>query len=342
MHENYSFKVAEKAIQIKKLLDMHMVGQEPYKQLLAMTVSKHIVTGKTASCLIIGPTGSGKTMPFDILRRSKLIPKDYAIFSVNVSRLTEEGVVGPSLKDILDDFSGLCHMKGNSECKGIIHIDEIDKIVYPDTVISGGSEKNRNNAVQHQIMQLLDGGTVEGVPLDDILFVFTGAFSKLDEKEEQEEHVRTIGFLPAENKMSDPCSKNNSIRDQLLDIGFQREFLGRINHVVRLNELSKNELKAILLHPQNGEIAKIKKEYKDDGIDVDINVGAIDEIVNRIQEEKLGARSVRNIMSSLLEGVWFKCIENGYDHVTIDKNTVLKGIVTYDKTNNSKEKITYN
>ncbi len=319
--------VGKKAIEIKKLLDAYMVGQDSYKQLLAMMVSKHLVAGKTASALIIGPTGSGKTMPFEILKKSKIIPKDYTIVSVNVSRLTEEGVVGPSLTDIMSDFAKLCEMKGSSY-KGIIHIDEIDKVVYPDYVTNAGTDKNKNNAVQHQIMQLLDGGTIEGVPVDDILFVFTGAFSRLFEEENKKEQVRQIGFM-AQNDRKDPASENNTIRDQLIDIGFQREFLGRINHVVRLNELTKYELKAILLHPQIGEIAKITKEYRDDGIEVEVKENAIDEIIKRIIEEKLGARSVKNIMTSIMEGVWFKCMEKGYDLVIIDKNTIMTGKVNY-------------
>ncbi len=324
------------AVKLKKELDGYMVGQNNYKELMAEMVSKHVIDGTVSSAMVIGPTGSGKTMLIEVLRRSKLLPNDYTIMIINVSRTTEEGISGPSLGDYLSKFVSLCKSNGNRQCKGMIYFDEIDKIVMPSYISTSGGSSDKNAPVQHQLMQVLDGGTIDGISVKNIIFVFGGAFHKLDEKSGEQTNHTTIGFISSDITDRGAIIKND-IRDKLIEIGFQREFLGRIEHVCRINALSEKELAVCLLHPVNGVIPKIQRAYEEDGIWLECKSSAIEELIKAIKAQNLGARSVKNIMSSLLEGAWFKCINGDYDHIIIDKNSIVSGEVIYEKCQKSKK-----
>jgi len=324
------------AMKIKKELDNKMVGQNNYKELMAELISKHIVDGTTSSAIVIGPTGSGKSMLFSLLRKSKLLPSDYVIMTVNVSRLTEEGISGPSLSDYLTEYANICKAKGNRQCKGLIYFDEVDKIVMPSYISTGSGSSDKNAPVQHQLMQVLDGESIDGVSVKNVLCIFGGAFSKLyEEKEEGKDHKK-IGFINDDISEKNIIIKND-IRDKLLDIGFQREFLGRLEHVCRINALTEKELAVCLLHPENGIIPQIKRSYEEDGIYLECSPSATKELIKSIKSQNLGARSVKNVMSALLEGAWFKCINGDYDHIIINKNSLLSGEVIYEKKSDHKE-----
>ncbi|MBR6146863.1 MAG: AAA family ATPase [Lachnospiraceae bacterium] len=326
------------AINIKKDLDRNMIGQNNYKELMAEILSKHIVDDKVSSSLIIGPTGSGKTFLIDLLRKSKYIPSYYTIMSINVSRLTEEGISGPSLSDYLSEYVSLCKSKLNRQYKGLIYFDEVDKIVMPSYISTSGVSSDKNAPVQHQLMQVLDGGSIDGISVKNTMFVFGGAFHKLDENKEEQSNQNTIGFLSGEISNNNVIIKND-IRDKLIDFGFQREFLGRIQHICRINALTEKELAVCLLHPSNGIISKIQRAYEEDGIRLECKPSAVDELIKAIKAQNLGARSVNNVMLSLLEGAWFKCINGEYDRIVIDKKSILTGEVIYERSNSKEKKI---
>lgn len=311
-----------------KELDKYLVGQRAYKETIAMSIYMQCYKETVNPVMVIGPTGSGKSYLFKILMNLRLRPENYTIMSINISRLTEEGIHGQDIDDIFMGFKQLCEMEKNYEYRGLIHIDEIDKLVYSSYVLSGNA--NRNTIIQHQLMQILDGGTIAGVPTKNILFVFSGAFHQLDELDKKEVKQNPIGFVTDKTKDSSIVSKD-SLRNDLLEVGFQREFLGRINQIVKLNALTETELKAILLHPSRGVISRLKRNYASDGIDLVIGDDAIDGIIKAVVSENLGARSVGNIVETILNGAWFHCIANNLNQIVVDKDVIKGGAPKYNK-----------
>ena len=316
-------------LELVKELDRFIVGQRAYKETVAMSIYTQCYKNTVNPVMIIGPTGSGKSYLFKVLKKSKLKPKDYTIMSTNISRLTEEGVHGQDIDDIFVDFKQLCEMEKNKTYRGLIHIDEIDKLVYPSYVSSGNA--NRNSIIQHQLMQILDGGVIAGVSTKNILFVFSGAFHQLDALDEKEIRHNSIGFVTSDNKENNVMFARDSLRNDLLEVGFQREFLGRINQIVKLNALTETELKAILLHPSRGVISKLKQNYASDGIELVIESDAIDGIIQAVVAENLGARSVSNIVETMLSGAWFHCIANNLNQIIVDKEVIRGGALKYNK-----------
>lgn len=316
-------------LKLVKELDKFIVGQRAYKETVAMSIYTQCYKNTVNPIMIIGPTGSGKSYLFKVLKNSKLRPKDYTIMSTNISRLTEEGVHGQDIDDIFVEFKQLCEMEKNYAYRGLIHIDEIDKLVYP-SYVSGGNA-NRNSIIQHQLMQILDGGVIAGVPTKNILFVFSGAFHQLDELDEKEVRHIPIGFVTSDDKENNVMFARDSLRNNLLEVGFQREFLGRINQIVKLNALTETELKAILLHPSRGVISKLKQNYASDGIELVIESDAIDGIIKAVVAENLGARSVSNIVETMLSGAWFHCIANNLNQIIVDKDVIRGGTLKYNK-----------
>lgn len=317
-------------VRFKKELDKEVVGQNAYKETIIMGIYRQVNKGHVGPILVVGPTGSGKTFLLQCVRKSKLRPDKYTVMMTNVSRLTEEGIKGPDIDDIFREYAALCKAENNTAYRGMIYLDEVDKIIGPCYVSYGNGEVNRNAAVQHQLMQVLDGGTQAGISTENILFVFGGAFHQLDACKKEEIKQNPIGFCAIEDTQKVVLT-DSTIREQMIGIGFQREFLGRISQVVELEALKKNELLTILMHPSRGVISKLQKEYASDDIELQIKDEAIEDIVNAVIQENLGARSVRNIVEKLLCGAWYKCIENGYDRIIVDKDTVVSGEVKYEK-----------
>ncbi len=312
---------------LKKKLDCYMVGNEQYKEAVCMALYQFFKNKKRTNILVIGPTGTGKSYLFECLPMTKLMPKKHTVMYYNVSRLTEEGVVGPGVKEMLMRFKEQCKAEGNASELGIIFCDEIDKIIKESFVSVGGSVENKNAAVQHQLMQILDGGTVEGVDTKKILFVFGGAFTGIDNANEEQTR-EIIGFGAKQEKLPDQKA-TESIRERLIEYGFQREFLGRIGQIIELEKLSRKELKAILLHPTNGVLPRLQQEFLAEGIELVVEPAAINELIDMIDKENLGARSVRNVMTRVLDGCMFKCFEKGYDKIIVNKESIRDGFVKY-------------
>ncbi len=316
---------AKQLVSLKREMDRYVVGQDEYKKALIENIYK-VEGGINSALLVIGPTGCGKTYLIEVLKKlaKKTGKKKFTVMISNVSRLTEEGVKGPDLEDIIKDFRMACLSEGNTDYAGVIYLDEVDKLMGQHTLIgSDGTERDSNVIVQHQLMSLLDSGEMAGIPTKNILFVFGGAFYQLQKL--QDNSMRPIGFGTETKVENKTLISGISIREDLIKIGMQREFLGRIGQIVVLDELSREELKAILIHPTKGIISQYKRTFYDDGISLDVENDAIDAIVDEIVKEKLGARSVKNIIEKLLSGVWYDCIEGGFDRIIIDKDVVVEG-----------------
>lgn len=320
----------------KKEMDKVAVGQNNYKKALLMAVFRQLNTGQANHFMVMGPTGSGKTFIIECLKRITCLPKDYTVMISNVSGLTEAGVVGQSLEDIFSEYKQKCKAEQNLRYRGLIYIDEIDKLISPSYVVAGNGQSDKNVSVQHQLMKILDGGMIEGVPLNNVLFVFGGAFYQLANMSKEEVKHNPIGFCNTEPEQSLAIS-DSTIRDKLIEAGFQREFLGRISKIVELEPLTRNELTAILMHPVRGVIPILQRSMETDGIELIVKKSAVSGIIDAVVKEKLGARSARNILENILDGSWFECLENGYDRIVIDAETLKNGKIIYEKKSSSKE-----
>lgn len=206
-------------------------------------------------------------------------------------------VKGEDLEEIFKEYKTLCQAQGNRGYRGLIYLDEVDKLITSqESTVEFVADQGR--MVQHQLMQILDGGEMAGMLLNKIMFVFGGAFYQLRDRKEETENLRPIGF-GAESIRKPMLSKDNTIREELTEIGFQREFLGRIGQIVRLQALNEA-----------------------DGIRLEVEDAVVDDIIRSVVQENLGARSLPNVMEQLLSGAWIRCIEEGYDQIVINKGTL--------------------
>lgn len=311
----------EYPLQLIRDWDKAMVGQREYKEALARNLYRYVVKGEVPSpMLVMGPTGSGKTFLPTLFKKSKLCPPQFTVFIKNISCLTMEGVKGEDLEEIFKEYKTLCQAQGNRGYRGLIYLDEVDKLITSqESTVEFVADQGR--MVQHQLMQILDGGEMAGVPLNKIMFVFGGAFYQLRDRKKETENLRPIGF-GAESIRKPVLLKDNTIREKLTEIGFQREFLGRIGQIVQLQALNEAELKALFLHPTKGVLSRLQKEYEADGIRLEVEDAVVDDIIRSVVQENLGARSLPNIMEQLLSGAWIRCIEEGYDQIVINKGTL--------------------
>jgi len=306
-------------LNLKRELDMEMIGQNKYKKAVVEAIHK-MECGIRTHILVVGPTGCGKTYLVDLLKKSKELSKHkYTVSYVNVSRLTEEGYKGKDIEEIEKTYDRDCIQQANFDCYGIVYLDEVDKILEsPDGIRTSNNEGNENGRkLQHQLMSLIETND----RFKNAIFILSGAFYQLEDLDIGEVH-KSMGFIKETAEKDSILKTEDSIREKLIEIGFQKEFLGRISQVVVMDALNHDELKAILLHPKKGIISQYKKSMSLDGIKLTIEDSAVEKMIECIQKENLGARSVKNTLDSLLSGVWYDCIAGGYNEIVIDESVI--------------------
>ncbi len=312
-------------------LDKYVVGQEDVKKTITMAVYRYIKHGKRNPVLMIGPTGCGKNYLMEKLAEFEDVRNEMIVYTYDASGLTSAGYKGNDVMDIFTGFKKASHIKGKSCKKGIIYLDEIDKIVMPNT---DGNGENTNAFVQHQLLSAIAGtAEISGVDTKNILFILGGAFGQLDElgKEKQ----TSFGFGTQESiweKESDA-----TLRENLVAYGAQKEFLGRINSIVRMRRLNQEELKKILLHEETGVLNLKKQEFAFDGLELEFQNEVVDLIAEKVYKENLGARSAVNIVETLLGNYDFEMLMNG-DTKMIVHAGMLKGEEPFFEREEEKEK----
>ncbi len=172
---------------------------------------------------------------------------------------------------------------------------------------------------------LIGTTTIEGLDTSKILFVLGGAFEELYEYEKARKKI--IGFTSDEDA-GNSIIETSTIRDNMLRCGVQKEFLGRIDSIIRLKKLTELELKCILLHPNHGIIAKKRKEYKLMGLDLEFSKDLIQEIIKMALDEDLGARGVSSIIESILQNYDFYMLKHGekYNYMYLDLEVLEGGL----------------
>ena len=291
--------------EIKKILNDYVIGQNKAKDILSITIFNHLsriynkkVEINKNNLLLIGKSGQGKTLLVQTIAKELDIP----LVTINTSSLTSSGYSGDDIDSIIEKLL----KKTNNDIKkaeqGIIFLDEIDKIAMSGT--SNDTKDVSGKAVQQELLKYLEGDKItvlinksqnyEGdkviIDTKNILFIGAGAFPNLDEKDCQ---INLPGIKKTET--------HYDLLSKLEKYGFISEFIGRFNHIVRLNTLSKIEYLEILTKPKNNIINKFLNLCKVHNIDLEIDGSIVIEIVNNSINNNIGARSLQMNLDKLFK-----------------------------------------
>ncbi len=328
-----SFTELPKPMDIKQALDDYVIGQDAAKKVLSVAVYNHYkridtmpsvaeyddVEIEKSNILLVGPTGTGKTLLAQTLARILDVP--FAI--ADATTITEAGYVGDDVESILVRLLQSADYSVNKAERGIIYIDEIDKISRK----SEGTSITRDvsgEGVQQALLKILEG-TVAGVPpqggrkhpeqpllnvnTKNILFICGGAFDGLEKLIARRTNKGSIGYgAELKTKEDDIYDKLLSMvePEDLLKFGLIPELIGRLPVVVSLNPLSKEALRSILIEPKNAIMKQYKKLFKMENVDLEFEDDVLDIIVDKAAERKTGARGLRSIVEGIMTDIMFK------------------------------------
>lgn len=335
---------------IKEFLDLYVIAQDEAKKVLAVAVYNHYkrinalsqrndVQISKSNILLLGPTGTGKTLLAQSLARLLQVP----FCVVDATSLTEAGYVGEDSESILQNLLTAADNNASKASRGIVYLDEVDKIAKKGGTLNSSRDVS-GEGVQQSLLKLIEGSVVAVSPrgakkygqpeqvvhidTKDILFICGGAFVGLEEILAKKSGKKTLGFNakspePMKRKSFEPLDVEP---EDIVNYGFIPEFVGRLPIIASLHTIDEKGLVTILSEPKNALIKQYQKLFALEGVELIFTQEALSEVANIAMTRKTGARGLRSVLEhAMLEIMYAVPFLEGIERCTITRE-VIQGV----------------